>query len=273
MAGCKKDAPLQPEREVRMRLADVPVAILAGGLATRLRPITEKLPKALIEVAGRPFVEHQLELLRTNGVRKVVLCVGFLGEQIEERVGNGSTIGMEVRYSYDGDRLLGTGGALRHASSLLGPLFWVLYGDSYLEVDYALILDHFLGTGALGLMTVLENRDRWDQSNLVFSEGRVRCYSKQRHISEMKHIDYGLSLLRAEALQSFPEHEHLDLADLFGKLVNEGRIAAYEVHRRFYEIGSHRGFQETETYLLSRGLEQRDIKDGRKDLHANAAHE
>ncbi len=235
-----------------MTIADVPVAILAGGMATRLRPITEKIPKALVEVDGRPFVEHQLDLLRENGVRRVVLCVGHLGERIQERLGDGSAFGLEVRYSFDGDRLLGTGGALRRALPLLGPLCWILYGDSYLDTDYPGILDHFLATDAVGLMTVLRNDNRWDQSNLLFRGGRPLCYSKRRPTPEMNHIDYGLSLLREEALRRLPEGEPADLADLFAALVAEGRMAGYEVRRRFYEIGSHRGLEETQEYLRAR---------------------
>jgi NDP-sugar pyrophosphorylase family protein len=235
-----------------MTIADVPVAILAGGLATRMRPITERVPKALIEVAGRPFVEHQLELLRENGVRRVVLCVGFLGKRVEQRIGDGSAFGLDVRYSYDGDRLLGTGGALRRAAPLLGPLFWILYGDSYLDLDYPSVLNHFLGTDALGLMTVLQNDNRWDQSNLLFRDGRLLCYSKRRPTPDMMHIDYGLSLLREEALRRVPAGEPSDLAELFSGLVAEGRMAGYEVRRRFYEIGSHRGLEETQEYLLAR---------------------
>lgn len=235
-----------------MTITDVPVAILAGGLATRLRPITEKIPKALVEVAGRPFVEHQLELLRANGVVRVVLCVGYLGERVAEHIGDGAAFGLDVRYSFDGDKLLGTGGALRRALPHLGSLFWILYGDSYLDVDYPAILDHFLATDALGLMTVLRNEDRWDKSNLLFRDGQLLCYTKRSATPDMMHIDYGLSLLRSEALLRLPAEEPSDLADLFSALVAEGRMTGCEMRRRFYEIGSHRGLSETQDYLLAR---------------------
>ena len=114
----------------------LPVAILAGGLATRLRPVTEDTPKALLDVAGKPFVVRQLEYLRQQGIVRVVLCVGYLGEQIRAVVGDGSALGLEVLYSWDGPQLLGTGGALRHALSALGEQFMVLYGDSYLPIDF-----------------------------------------------------------------------------------------------------------------------------------------
>src|SRR3954466_3570200 len=126
-----------------MNIADVPVALLAGGLATRLRPITTRIPKALVEVAGRPFIDHQLALLRRNGIRRVVLCLGYLGEQVQAYLGDGRAIGMQLRYSFDGERLLGTGGALRRAVPLLGQVCWVMYGDSYLDIDYQAVLAFF----------------------------------------------------------------------------------------------------------------------------------
>lgn len=235
-----------------MRMEDIPVAILAGGLATRLRPLTERIPKALVEVAGRPFIDHQLRLLRQHGTRRVVLCLGHLGELVEAHLGDGRRLGLEVGYSYDGDKLLGTGGAIKRAAHLLGDVFWILYGDSYLEFDYAGALRHFAASGATGLMTALRNDNRWDRSNLVFRDGRLLCYSKRQQLAEMNHIDYGASLLRREALARFSDHEPSDLADLFTALVAEGRMTAFEVTERFYEIGSPRGLEETRALLTAR---------------------
>jgi NDP-sugar pyrophosphorylase family protein len=236
-----------------MSIADVPAAVLAGGLATRLRPITEKIPKAMVEVAGRPFIEHQLALLRRNGTRRVVLCLGHLGEQIERHLGDGSTWGLELRYSHDGDRLLGTGGALVRAAPLLGPAFWVLYGDSYMDIDYPAVLRRFRAGDHDGLMTVLHNDNQWDRSNVIFRAGRLLCYDKRAPRPEMTHVDYGVSLLRAAALAWLPADRPCDLADLYTELVAEGRMVGYEVRQRFYEIGSPRGLQETQAYLLARG--------------------
>jgi NDP-sugar pyrophosphorylase family protein len=235
-------------------IATTPVALLAGGLATRLRPITQTIPKALIEVAGRPFIDHQLDLLRHNGIRRVVLCLGHLGEQIERHLGDGAARGLELRYSFDGPILLGTGGALRRALPLLGDAFWVLYGDSYLDVDYRAVLDRFASSGKLGLMTALRNDDRWDRSNLVFRDGRPVCYSKRAVTPEMHHIDYGISLLRRETILRLPADRPSDLADLFTELVAEGQMAGFEVTHRFYEIGSPRGLEETQRYLLAKGV-------------------
>lgn len=230
----------------------IPVALLAGGLATRLRPVTDTIPKALVEVAGRPFVEHQLLLLRRSGIRRVVMCVGFLGEQIEAHLGDGSAFGMELIYSYDGDRLLGTGGALRRAADLLGDMFWVLYGDSYLDIDYRVVLSAFQASDALGLMTVLHNRSLWDASNVLFRDGVLLKYNKRAPTADMEHIDYGAALLRRVVLERIPPDTSYDLADLYSELIDERQMIGYEVTQRFYEIGSPAGLAETHAYLLAR---------------------
>jgi NDP-sugar pyrophosphorylase family protein len=235
-----------------LEIGAIPVALLAGGLATRLRPLTATVPKVMVEVAGRPFIDHQLALLHARGIRRVVLCLGYLGEMVEAYLGDGSARGMELRYSYDGDRLLGTGGALRHAAPLLDEVFWVLYGDSYLEIDYQAVLADFLRQAALGLMTVMHNGDRWDRSNVVFREGRVVYHSKRQRTPDMKHIDYGLSVLRREALAHLPAEGPCDLADLYGELIARGQMAGHEVTQRFYEIGSPTGLAETHAYLQGR---------------------
>src|SRR5438874_227821 len=202
----------------------------------------------MVEVAGQPFVDHQLALLARNGIHRVVFCLGHLGEQVEHHVG-GSRLGIQVQYSYDGERLLGTGGALRRALPLLGEVFWVLYGDSYLDIDYRAILDDFLARDLLGLMTVLRNDNHWDRSNVVFRDGRLLRYNKWQTTPEMTHIDYGASLLRREAVARLPESGFCGLADLYSDLVAEGRMAGREVTDRFYEIGSPQGLAETAEYL------------------------
>lgn len=232
-----------------MTTAAPPVALLAGGLATRLRPITERTPKALVTVAGRPFIDHQLALFARNGIERVVLCLGFLGEQVEAHVGDGARFGLSVAYSHDGDRLLGTGGALRRAAPLLDETFWVIYGDSYLDFDYRAVSAHFARHGALGMMTVLRNDNRWDRSNVVFRNGDLLWYDKRERTREMAFIDYGASLLRREALARIPEGQPYDVADLYRTLIGEGRMLGHEVTRRFYEIGSHEGLAETRAFL------------------------
>jgi NDP-sugar pyrophosphorylase family protein len=236
---------------------DIPVAILAGGLATRLRPITERIPKSLVAVAGRPFLAHQLELLRARGIRRVVLCVGHLGEMIQGEFRDGREFGVQLDYVFDGPVLLGTGGAIQQALPRLGERFFVLYGDSYLPVDYRPIAEFFARSGKLGLMTVYRNEGRYDTSNVVFGEGEIKMYDKQARLPEMQHIDYGLSLFRAAAFDAYPPGSRFDLAELMGRLVARGQLAGYEVPERFYEIGSHQGLAELDA-LLGRGDVGRD---------------
>jgi NDP-sugar pyrophosphorylase family protein len=229
----------------------LPVAVLAGGAATRLRPITETVPKSLVEVAGRPFIEWQLEWLRKEGTERVVLCVGHLGERIEEVIGDGRRFGLKVAYSYDGHRLLGTGGALRNALPLLGEAFFVLYGDSFLTCHLAAVEAAFLGTGKLAMMTVFENKGRWDTSNVMFRDGKIVLYDKKDLSPEMRYIDYGLGVLTASVLGRYPEGEPFDLATIYTGLSKRGELAGFEVRERFYEIGSFRGLKETEELFRS----------------------
>ena len=233
---------------------DIPVAILAGGLATRLRPITEKIPKSLVSVAGKPFLAHQLELLHARGIRRAVLCIGYLGEMIQRDFGDGSAFGVRLDYSFDGPKLLGTGGAIKRALPLLGNEFFVLYGDSYLPVEYRLVLESFRRSGKLGLMTVYRNEGRYDTSNVVFRDGEIAVYDKKSRSPEMRHIDYGLSLFKASVFESYSAGQPFDLAEVMGKLVREKQLAGYEVPERFYEMGSPAGLAELESLLQSKSL-------------------
>jgi MurNAc alpha-1-phosphate uridylyltransferase len=230
----------------------LPVAILAGGLATRLRPITETIPKALVDVAGTPFIVRQLSYLRGQGVSRVVLCVGFLGEQIEAVVGDGSAMGLSVSYSQDWPNLKGTGGALKQALPLLDSRFLVLYGDSYLPIDFASVERAFLLSGKPALMTVQRNADRWDRSNVLFEDSVIVEYNKRAPTPDMKHIDYGLGAMSAEVLAEEGSTGPFDLADIYHRLSRSGLLAGYEVHERFYEIGSHQGLAEAADYFKGR---------------------
>jgi NDP-sugar pyrophosphorylase family protein len=231
----------------------LPVAILAGGLATRLRPITETIPKSLVPLAGRPFIHHQLVYLRAQGIKRVVLCVGYLGEMVRAEVGDGATWGIQVSYSFDGEVLLGTGGALRKALPGLGERFFVLYGDSYLPIEFAPVQGAFVASGRPALMTVLRNGNRWDSSNVVLSGDSVHEYNKRAPRPEMEFIDYGLGILNAAVLRAEPDDQAFDLADLYHNLSLQGQLAGFEVHQRFYEIGSHAGLRAAEDYFLHRG--------------------
>lgn len=226
--------------------AELPsLALLAGGLATRMRPVTETIPKAMIEVAGEPFIAHQLRLIACKGVKQVVICCGFLGEQIVDFVGDGSRFGCSVNYSFDGDTLLGTGGALAKALPLLGDEFLVMYGDSWLDADFAEVYSAFQRSGLPALMTVYRNEGRWDTSNVEFVDGVIRRYDKINRTPEMRHIDYGLGVVEAVVFADQPGGVSFDLAELFARLLARGKLAGHEVFERFYEIGSPAGLVET----------------------------
>lgn len=232
--------------------SDLPVALLAGGMATRLRPITEKIPKLLVEVAGEPFFSHQLRLLKSVGLTRIVLCVGYLGQQIIDLYGDGSKWGVKIEYAFDGPKLLGTGGALIAALPKLGEAFYVLYGDSYLPIDYLAVGDHFLRSGRQGLMTVYENHGRYDTSNVEFGAGEIIRYDKKNKTPAMHYIDYGLGVFRASAFDGFPRDAVVDLAEVQKALVARQQLAGYEIKQRFYEIGSHEGLNELDA-LLTKG--------------------
>jgi len=230
---------------------DISVAVLAGGLATRLRPITEKIPKSLVPVAGRPFLAHQLEMLHARGIRHVVLCIGYLGEMIQKDFGN-EAYGVKIEYSFDGPKLLGTGGAIKQAIPKLGKEFFILYGDSYLPLEYRPVAEAFHRSSKLGLMTVYHNEGKYDTSNVVYRNGEIVVYDKKLKLPEMHHIDYGLSLFKASVFDAYTADQVFDLAEVMGRLVREKQLAGYEVPERFYEMGSPAGLAELETLLQSK---------------------
>jgi NDP-sugar pyrophosphorylase family protein len=226
--------------------------ILAGGLGTRLLPFTESIPKAMVPVCGRPFLAYQLEYLSHHGIRDVILCVGHLGDKIESHFGDGRRFGLTIRYGHEGDRLLGTAGAIKNVEHLLSDVFFVTYGDSYTLVDFAAIMDYFISRDCLGLMVVLNNEDRWDRSNVVVDGEYVRVYDKQHRHTGMRYIDFGVSLFRREAFRDLTPGVPVDLNDVFQRLIAQKQLITYETHDRFYEIGSIAGLHELES-LLRRG--------------------
>jgi prepilin-type processing-associated H-X9-DG protein len=229
----------------------LPVAILAGGLGTRLGPLSERTPKSLIEVAGKPFILHQLELLRQHELTRVVLCVGHFGEMIQAVIGDGHALGMRIQYIFDGDIARGTGGAVKQALPVLGKAFFVLYGDSYLRIDYRAMEAAFNRCEKLGMMSVYRNCGKWDHSNVLYADGRVVSYDKRGPSPSAEHIDYGLSLLREEAFTNIPDAQPCDLAAVFQRLIAKNQMAGFEVFERFYEIGSVAGLEETRAFLSS----------------------
>lgn len=229
-----------------------PVCILAGGLGTRLGGRVRDTPKPLIEVAGEPFLIHQLRLLAHHGVQRVVLCVGYLGERIEEQIGD-ERFGIGIRYSYDAPGLDGTLGAMRRARGMLGDRFLVLYGDTYLRIDYADVARAWALSELPAVMAVLRNEGRWDTSNAVYADGRVIAYDKAAPTAEMHWIDYGLGGLTALALDEISAEE-ADLSVLYCALARDGRLCGYEASERFYEIGTPIALAEADAFLRGEDL-------------------
>lgn len=243
--------------DVSSRDALSPICILAGGLGSRLGQLARRIPKPLVAVAGEPFLFHQLRLLRSHGAQRVVLCVGHLGEQVEATVGDGVQFGLSVTYVSDGSEPLGTAGAVRRALPLLGRQFFVLYGDTYLRVDYARVERAFRASALPAMMTVLRNEGRWDRSNAIYANRRVTSYDKHRPTPEMLWIDYGLSVLSPEALAVSGTLD-ADLSSVYKALAERGLLAGYEARNRFYEIGTPDALRETEAFLQA----TRRTKDG-----------
>jgi len=227
----------------------MPAIILAGGLATRLRPLTESIPKSLIEVAGHPFLWHQIQLLQRNGIRRVVVSAGFLGEQIQDRYGDGSKLGIQLEYSFDGPVLLGTAGAIRNAISLLPERFFVLNGDSYLTCNYSAVEASFRQSNLPGLMTLYRNDNCFDNSNVEYDGSRILRYDKRDRTPAMRYIDYGLAAFQRNVFASLPAGEWCDLSMVYQQLLQAGKLAAFEVPERFYEIGSPEGLRDTERFI------------------------
>ena len=230
----------------------LPIAIIAGGLGTRLRPLTETVPKSLVPIGGRPFIDHQLTLLKSQGAEKIVICAGFLGEMIEKHVGNGSAFGLNVAYSYDGPVRLGTAGALKRATTMLGERFFSIYGDSYLLCDLRIIENSFAMSGKAALMTVYQNDGSLAASNVHFRDGNIEAYDKLRPSNAMRHIDFGLSVFKQEVFDEVPLDEPTDLAAVITRLLERDQLAGYQVATRFYEVGTPEGIAETEAFLNAR---------------------
>jgi putative flippase GtrA/molybdopterin-guanine dinucleotide biosynthesis protein A len=227
------------------------ICILAGGLGTRLGERVEQLPKPLLEVAGRPFLWHQLRLLASAGAGEVVLCVGYMGETIRQQIGS-ELFGLQIAYSFDGAELDGTLGAIRRARSLLGERFLVLYGDTYLRIDYAAVAAAWHASRLPAMMCVLHNDGRWEDSNALYGDGRVLAYDKREPLADMRWIDYGLGGLEQAALDRVPA-ETTDLCDLYHELAREGRLCGFEASERFYEIGTPAALAETDAFLRAQG--------------------
>jgi len=222
---------------------------LVGGLATRIRPITEQIPKALIEVGGEPFISHQLRLLRSRGVENVIISAWYLGDMIRDFVGDGSRLGMNVQYVFDGDKPLGTAGAVRKALYLLNSPFFVLNGDTYFPCDFAAIQSFFVEQTRAGLMTVNRNQLPWHNCNVELLAGEIIRYDKQSRDSKMEHVDAGLGLFDPQVFAHLEEDQPVDMGTVMKKLLGDGNLLAFEEKQRFYEIGSFEGLKELDRIL------------------------
>jgi NDP-sugar pyrophosphorylase family protein len=227
------------------------MVILAGGLGTRLRPLTSEVPKALIPIGGKPFLHHQIDLLKRRGIRDIVLCVGHLAEQVQGYFGDGRWLGVRIKYSEEKGPLLGTAGAIMKAEPLLGDDFFLMYGDSYLMIDYQEIMRYFRRFHRLGLMVVWKNLDRLERSNVSVEANLVTAYNKDHKSPDMAYINYGLSVLRKEALLLIPPGRPFSQEEFYQILIDRGELLAFEVEQRFYEIGSPKGLEEFQMLIAS----------------------
>ena len=226
--------------------------ILAGGLATRLYPVTKTIPKSLIDINGSPFIDHQIKLLEKNRIKKILICAGYLGEMIQDHLKKNKP-DIEISFSFDGEKLLGTGGAIRKAIRILDNEFFVIYGDSYLPVSFQDVAQFFEISGKKSLMTVVKNEDMWDKSNVIFEKSRIIRYDKKDKSPEMKYIDYGLGIFKKKVFDEIPEDQVTDLADIYKDMLKKNELAGYKIKSRFYEIGSFHGIEELKEYLKNSG--------------------
>jgi len=227
----------------------LPIAILAGGYATRLGELTRDFPKCLIEIKGRPFVDWQLDLLIENGYSDFIFCISYKSDLVQSHLGDGTSRGVRIRYSLDGDTQLGTGGAIQKALPLLGKEFGVIYGDSYLPTSYSQVEEAFLASSRLALMTVYKNDNQFDASNVEFANQTLINYEKGTNNPKMLHIDYGLTYFRKDAFLPAAGQPAFDLSDKCHELSFSGNLDGFEVFERFYEIGSVKGIEEFSQYL------------------------
>lgn len=228
----------------------IPVALLCGGLGKRMHPITHSKPKSLIDVCGRSFIDHQLELLRFSGFNNIIICAGHFGKQIQDFVGNGNKWDLNIKYSFDGNFQIGTGGALIKALNLLGDEFFVMYGDSYLPINYKLMYDFYKKNNSLAVMAILENNNMFDKSNVKYYQDNINIFYSKNNLHKMNYIDYGVSILRSTLFKDYKNNQiNIDLSLIFEEFSKKKLIQGYQVKERFYEIGSFEGLSDITKYF------------------------
>ena len=225
--------------------------ILCGGLATRLGKITKNIPKSMVKIKNKPFLEYQIEILKKRSIKDIVLCVGHLSDQIEQYFGNGENFGVNIKYSYDGDKQLGPIGALKNAEDLLKEDFFIMYGDSYIDVDFQQISSFFKKHDKLGLMVVYKNFNKYDKSNLIIKDNIIIAYGEKERTEDMVYIDYGTSILSKKSMKLIPKNTFYSTGQLFTDLISKGELIAFEVKNRFYHIGNPDALEEFNNYIES----------------------
>jgi NDP-sugar pyrophosphorylase family protein len=226
------------------------VAILAGGMATRLGLLTRSRPKSLVMIDTKPFLEHQIMMLKKSEVKEIVLCVGHFAQQIVNYFRDGTSYGVHITYSIE-EKPLGTAGALKNAERLLNEVFLTLYGDSFLSLNFEEILSFFMRSQKIGLMTVFKNDGLYDRSNTCVDDvGMVVKYSKQSETG-LEYIDYGLNVFQKKVLEMIPPDEYYTLEQVFNRLIGMRQLISFETKERFYEIGSITGLAEFQKYVRS----------------------
>lgn len=228
------------------------IVILCGGLATRLSHLTKYTPKSMVEIEGKPFLEYQIENLKKHSIKDIVLCVGHLSEKIEEYFGNGEKFGVNLKYSYDKEKLLGTIGALKNAEPLLKDVFFIMYGDSYISVDFHKVRDHFMQHDKPALMVVYKNQDKYDRSNLIVQDNMVIGYGEKERTRDMIYVDYGTSVLRKKVLENVPKDTPYPTEQFFSELVKKRELMAFEVQERFYHIGDLEALEEFRSHIRTK---------------------
>jgi len=225
------------------------MVILCGGLATRLGDLAKDIPKSMIQIKGKPFLEYQIENIKKHQIKDIVLCVGHLFEQIEKYFGNGKKFGVNIKYSYDRDKPLGPIGAVKKAESLLKDIFFIMYGDSYLNVNFQNVYSYFTQYKKLGLMVVYKNFDKYDKSNLIVKNSMVVSYGEKKRTPDMTYIDYGTSVLRKKTLDLIPKNTFFSTGPFFSNLIFKKELLAFEAKERFYHIGNLEALREFRNFI------------------------
>lgn len=230
------------------------IVIFCGGLATRLKNLAKNKPKSMMDINGKPFLEYQIDNIKKYDIKDIVLCVGHLSEQIIDYFGNGEKFNVNIKYSHDGEKPLGPIGALKKAEPLLKKDFFIMYGDSYLSVNFKDVYNFYKKYDKAACMVVYKNKDKYDKSNLIIKDNLVLGYGDKQRTKDMVYIDYGASLLSKKTLYNLKDDTFYSTGDFFSKLIKNHELLAYEVKTRFYHIGNPEALEELRKYIKTQRL-------------------